>query len=81
MPKSVREINLKFSKRRELEQMFHSYIVQKYLRQYCRNILWKYYKIAKIFRNLSLMLLKYCNNFAMSAQNMVYAIFSKYFQN
>ena len=49
-------------------------------RKYCNNIPWKYCKIAKIFRNLSLMLLKYCNNLAMSAQNMMYAIFSKYCQ-
>ena len=38
--------------------------------QYCRTIPWKYCKIAKIFRNLSLILLKYCNNLAISAQNM-----------
>ena len=49
-------------------------------RKYCRNIPWKYCKIAKIFRNLTLILLKYCNNLAMSAQNMAYAIFSKYCQ-
>ena len=51
------------------------------LKKHCKNITWKYCKIAKIFRNLSLMLLKYCNNLPMSAQNMTYAIFSKYFQN
>ena len=50
-------------------------------KQYCRNIPWKYCKISKIFRNLSLILLKYCNNLAMSAQNMTYAIFSKSCQN
>ena len=49
-------------------------------RQYCRNIPWKYCKIAEIFRNLSLILLKYCNNLAMSAQNMTHAIFYKYCQ-
>ena len=43
-----------------------------------RNIPWKYCKIAKIFRNQSLVLLKYCNNISMSAQNMVCEIFSKY---
>ena len=52
----------------------------KIFRQYCRNILWKYWKNAKIFQNLSLILLKYFNNVAMSAQNMTYAIFSKYRQ-
>ena len=51
------------------------------LRKYYRNIPWKYCKIAKIFQNLSLILLKYCNNLAMSAQNMTYAIFYKYCQN
>ena len=50
-------------------------------RKYCKNIPWKYCKITKIFRNPSLMLLKYCNNLAMAAQNMTYAIFSKYCQN
>ena len=50
-------------------------------RKYCKNIPWKYCKIAKIFRNLSLILLKYCNNLVMSAQNMTYAIFFKYCQN
>ena len=49
-------------------------------RQYRRNIPWKYWKNAKIFLNLSLILLKYFNNVAMSAQNMTYAIFSKYCQ-
>ena len=44
-------------------------------RQYCRNITWKYCKIAKIFRNLLLILLKYCNNLAMSAQNMTLQYF------
>ena len=53
----------------------------KILRKYCKNISWKYCKIAKILRNVSLILLKYCNNLAMSAQNMTYAIFSKYCQN
>ena len=47
-------------------------------KQYWRNISWKYCKIAKIFRNVNskcfeLILLKYCNNLAMSAQNMTYA--------
>ena len=46
-------------------------------RQYCRYNPREYYKITKIFRNLSLILLKYSNNLAMSAQNMTYAIFSK----
>ena len=50
-------------------------------RKYCKNSPWKYCKIVKIFRNLSLILLKYCNDLAMSAQNMTYAIFSKYCQN
>ena len=50
-------------------------------RKYRKNIPWKYFKIAKIFRNLSLILLKYCNNLAMSAQSMTYAIFSKFCQN
>ena len=50
-------------------------------RKYFKNIPWKYCKIAKIFRKLSLILLKYCNNLAMSAQNMTYAIFFKYCQN
>ena len=50
------------------------------LRQYRRNIPWKDWKNAKIFQNLSLILLKYFNNVAMSAQNMTYAIFSKYCQ-
>ena len=50
-------------------------------RKYCKNTPWKYCKIAKIFWNLSLMLLKYCNNLATTAQNMMYAIFSKYCQN
>ena len=50
-------------------------------RQYCKNIPRKYCKIAKIFRNLSLILSKYCKNLAMSAQNMTYAIFAKYCQN
>ena len=46
-------------------------------RKYCKNIPWKYFRIAKIFWNLSLIVLKYCNNLVMSAQNMTYAIFSK----
>ena len=50
-------------------------------KKYCRNIPWNYCKIARIFQNLSLILLKYCNNLAMSAQNMTYAIFSNYYQN
>ena len=50
-------------------------------RKYCKNISWKYCKIAKIFRHLSLMLLKYCNNLTVSSQNMTYGIFSKYCQN
>ena len=50
-------------------------------KQFCRNIPWKYCKIVKIFPDLSLILLKYCNNLAMSAQNMTYAIFSKYCRN
>ena len=49
-------------------------------RKYCGNILWQYCKISKIFRKLSLILLKYCNNLAMSAQNMTYVIFSKYYK-
>ena len=49
--------------------------------KYCRRITWKYCKSAKIFRNLSLISLKYCNNFTMSAQNMTYVISSKYCQN
>ena len=49
--------------------------------KYWRNIPWKYSKVAKIFRNLSLMLLKYSSNLAMFAQIMMYAIFSKYCQN
>ena len=49
-------------------------------RKYCINIPWKYCKISKILRNLSLILLKYCNDLAMSAQNMTYAIFEKYYQ-
>ena len=47
-------------------------------RKRCRNIFWKYCKIAKIFLNQSLILFKYCNNLAMSAQNMACKIFSKY---
>ena len=50
-------------------------------RKHFRNITWKYCKNAKIFRNLSQILFKYCNNLALSAQNMMYAIFSKYCQN
>ena len=50
-------------------------------RKYCKSIPWTYCKIAKLFRNLLLILLKYYNNLAMSAQNMTYAIFSKYCQN
>ena len=50
-------------------------------RKYCKNIPWKYCKNAKIFRNPSLILYKYCDNLAMSAQNITYAIFSKYCQN
>ena len=41
-------------------------------RQYYEKSSWKYCKIAKIVRNLSLILLKYCNNFATSTQNMTY---------
>ena len=53
----------------------------KIFKNYFRNIPCKYCKIAKIFRNLLLVLLKYCTNLAVSAQNMTYAIFSKYCQN
>ena len=35
-------------------------------------------RLPTVFRNQSLILLKYCANLAMSAQNMTYAIFSKY---
>ena len=47
-------------------------------RKYCKNIPWKYCKIAKIFRNISLILVIHCNNLAMTAQNMTYAIFVKF---
>ena len=50
-------------------------------RKYCSDIRWKYCKINEIFWNLSLILLKCCNNLAMFAQNMTYAIFSKDWQN
>ena len=50
-------------------------------RKYCKHIPWNYCKIAKIFQKVSLILLKCCNNLDMSAQNMTYAIFSKYCQN
>ena len=48
--------------------------------QFCSNVPRKYCKIAKEFQNLSLIWLKYFNNLALSAQNMKYAIFSKYCQ-
>ena len=50
-------------------------------RTYCRNIPWKYCKIAKIFKKLSIISVNYYNNLAISAQNMIYAILSKYYQN
>ena len=50
-------------------------------RQCCRNILWEYCKSNKIFRNLSLILLKYCSNVAMPAHNMTYVKFLKYYEN
>ena len=59
---------------------YYSHITE-IIRQYYRNITWKYCKIAKIFWNLSLILLKCCNDLAMFAHNMTYAIFSKYCQN
>ena len=49
--------------------------------EYSKNIPWKYCKLTKIFQNLSLIFLKYCNNLDMSEQNMTYAIFSKYYEN
>ena len=59
----------------------HKFSSTEIFRKCCKNIPLKYYKIAKIFRNLSLIFLKYCNNLAMSVQNMTYALFSKYCQN
>ena len=46
----------------KVQVLITPHIAPKIFRQFCRNIPWKYCKFAKIFRNLSLILLKYCNN-------------------
>ena len=61
--------------------MVVTHIAPKYLENIVKVFLGNIVGLRKYFENLSLMLLKYYNNLAMFAQNMAYAIFSKYCQN
>ena len=70
-----------FTKQKVTKKNYVTHITPKYLENIVKIFLGSNVRLPQKFWYLSLISSKYCNNLAMSAQNMTYAIFSKYCQN